>query len=369
MIIIDGSMHEGGGQIVRTALALSTISRQAVRITNIRAGRKKPGLKMQHVKCVEALEQLCGATHSGVTLGSQEMEFIPGKLRAGSVKVDMETAGSSTLLLQSVLLPLACIDRACTLTVRGGTNAKWAMPVEYVQNVLLPHITPFFKKIDIQVLRRGYYPKGGGEIKVKVTPREDVSKADRFSQILESFAMSDITRTRRGELQIIRGIAHASDDLEPDKVAERMAGAALRFLIADKRVGHTPVRINKEYTKSLSTGAGVTIWAAFEDAKERFAPCIIGGDAIGDRGVRAEEVGHQAATHLLRHIEDESVVDPHIADNLIPFLALSGGVIKTSQITPHSRANMYVCKKILGTVFSVENTTISAQAGKLEVVF
>ncbi len=154
MIILDGSYLEGGGQIVRTALALSSLTGQPFRITNIRSARKDPGLKAQHVQCVKTLQQLCNAKADGAELGSKELLFIPGKIEAKNITIDIGTAGSITLLLQAVLLPCMFANKTHKLTIIGGTDTEWSMPIDYFANVLVPQ----YRRVcglEVKVLKRG----------------------------------------------------------------------------------------------------------------------------------------------------------------------------------------------------------------------
>ncbi|MBS3176870.1 RNA 3'-terminal phosphate cyclase, partial [Candidatus Woesearchaeota archaeon] len=170
MIEIDGSHGEAGGQIVRTALALSVLCGKAFRITNIRQGRPEPGLKAQHVQCIEALKKLCVCDVEGATLGSSTLTFTPGKFLPKNIEVNIGTAGSITLLLQSILLPCMFASKPITLKIMGGTDVKWAMPVDYFKEVLVPQLRRYCD-IDIKVIKRGYYPKGGGVVEISFRPK------------------------------------------------------------------------------------------------------------------------------------------------------------------------------------------------------
>ena len=185
MIELDGSYGEGGGALVRTALALSTLTGKEFRVTNIRAGRKKPGLKAQHLNAIKALEEICGAETNKISLGSTELHFKPGKLKRGIYDINIGTAGSISLLLQALVLPCMFAPGKITLNVKGGTCGKWQAPVDYLQNVLLPHLQRFPQKIELKVLKRGYFPKGGGEINLQISPRSKLYKDDSFTAFYE----------------------------------------------------------------------------------------------------------------------------------------------------------------------------------------
>ena len=170
MIEIDGSFGEGGGQIVRTAVALSAVTGKPVRIARIRQGRPKPGLAPQHAWAILALAELCDAKTSGIAPGSSEITFAPGEIRGGSHKVKIGTAGSVTLLMQCLLPALLKTDIPASLEVQGGTDVQWAPTVDYFKNVFLPALGCFGARVSLEVRQRGYYPKGQGSVLLKVDP-------------------------------------------------------------------------------------------------------------------------------------------------------------------------------------------------------
>ncbi|MBD3318807.1 RNA 3'-terminal phosphate cyclase [Candidatus Woesearchaeota archaeon] len=361
MIDIDGSYLEGGGQIVRTALALSTITGKAFRIRNIRKGRKNSGLKAQHVHAIKALEKLCNAEVTGGDLGSFEVEYIPGKLQSKSVKIDIGTAGSVTLLLQSLWLPLLFGDKLVRVRVRGGTNTWWSMPVEYLQHVFLPFLRPLAREVEVAVLRRGYFPKGGGEIEVKVRPRFSVNDYDSFEAFWEDVRTSGLnfTRKEQGTLQMIQGLAHASSDLASRHVAERIAQGAKQVLAP-----RALTRIRVEYADTLSTGTGITLWARYSHADDVMPQVVLGADRLGELNVPAHEVGLRAARELVAAMDSGAAVDAHAADNLIPLMALlCPSTILVQNVTSHTRTNIYVCEKFLSSRFTIEGEMISSKFG------
>jgi len=355
MIVLDGS--SGGGQIVRTALALSCLTGKPFRITNIRSAREDPGLKAQHVQCVKALQQLCGAKADGAEIGSKELLFIPGKISAKNLTIDIGTAGSVTLLLQAVLLPCVFAQKTHTLTLIGGTDTSWSMPIDYFANVLAPQ----YRRIcglQAKLLKRGYYPKGGGKAELIIKPeikRNEFETFEAFQAVLNHKAF---ILEKQGELAIIKGTSHASKGLENAAVAERQADAARKALAHLK----APIEITTEYADTLSTGSGITLWAIFSSNDEIDVdnPVRLGADALGERGKPAEKVGQEAAEKLLNEIKSKAPVDSHLADNLIPLLALCRpSTLKTSSITDHTRTNMQVVEAFLGKVFIEKDNIIS----------
>ncbi|MBI2140249.1 RNA 3'-terminal phosphate cyclase [Candidatus Woesearchaeota archaeon] len=355
MILIDGNFGEGGGSIVRIALALSTITQQPFEVKGIRKGRKVPGLKAQHLYGIRALGELSGATSEGAALGSESLKFFPGRLQGRTISIDIGTAGSITLLLQSVLLPSLFANAKVRLKLTGGTDVQWSPSIDYFCNVLLPHIRNFCENIEVNVLQRGYFPRGGGKVEVKITPKFKIDGFPEFHEFLQHLLAQEksIELSDQQNLLMIKGISHASKDLEQAKVAERQASAA-RASLGSLMV---PVQIRSEYANALSTGSGITIWAIFSSRKDEIDtahPMALGSDALGERGKRAEEIGRDAAKKLLHENEQKVVCDRHLADMLIPYLALFGGSLRTSEITNHTLTNIYVCEQFLGKRFNVD---------------
>lgn len=342
MIKIDGSYGEGGGQIVRTALALSTALNKSFEVYNIRQGREKPGLKAQHLTCLKGLEQLCGAKYSDVKIGSDRFRYIPGEVKARKVDVDIGTAGSITLLLQSLLVPCFLAGHSVNLKIKGGTSGKWQMPFDYFDNVFIPHLENY-GSITAKVHKRGYYPKGGGDVEIKISP---------FFMLDSRHEAKQANLLEPGELIQIKGISHASKMLQDSNVAERQAEAAKSLLLG---LG-VNIDIRTEYCDTLSLGSGITLWAVYSKNQESSAinPVILGSDIIGEKGKPAEQVGSEAAKRLVSEIESKAPVDEYLADNMIPFLALFGGKIRASSISSHTKTNIYVAEQFLGKIFHVD---------------
>lgn len=359
MIILDGSSGEGGGQIVRTALALSSLTGQPFRIKNIRAGRKDAGLKTQHVHCVKALQQLCSAKAEGAEIGSSEVLYVPGKISAKNITIDIGTAGSITLLLQAVLLPCMFAQKTHTLTLVGGTDTEWSMPVDYFTHVLVPQYRRMCG-IDVKVLKRGYYPKGGGQVQLIIKPEIKRNEFETFEAFQAALKHKAFSLIEQGELTSIKGTSHASKDLANAQVAERQASAAKQALASFK----VPIEITVEYADTFSTGSGITLWAIFSknDDVNIENPIRLGADALGAPGKQSEKVGQEAAEKLIKEIQSKAPVDGHLADNLIPLIALCRpSSIKVSSITSHARTNMAVVEAFLGKIFSEKDNIISSK--------
>lgn len=348
MIKLDGSYLEGGGQIVRTALAFSTLTGIPFEVDNIRKGRKNPGLKNQHLYCIRALEQLCDARTQGAELGSEYLKYEPGKIRPKTLNIDIGTAGSITLMMQTVLLPSIFAGKM-RITVKGGTDVSWSMPFDFFRQLLIPYLTDF-ADIDVELIRRGYYPKGGGKVDIKIRPRFqlDSSFKDMLLAIRKDVPPLDIAR--QGNLERISGLSHTSLLLEKAKVAERQAKEAR------KRLAHldVPIDIKSEYYDTYSPGSGITLFA-------ECAHTTLGADALGERGKPSERVAQDAAAKLIRELDSGAPVDSHMADNLIPILAIIGGAIKVSKVTSHTLTNIYTVENFLGKIFTVDKNTISVR--------
>ncbi len=336
MIEIDGSYGEGGGAILRQALGLAVYAAKPVRIRKIRTGRRKAGLAAQHLKAVEAAGAICGARVQGANLGSTELVFDPGPVRPGRVSVDVGTAGSVTLVLQAVLLPCLFLPGEFEFELTGGTDVPWSPPADYLANVTLRTLQPFGIG-RLEVVRRGYYPKGGGLLRARLEGGSGFGFALKFPA--------------PGDVKVIRGVSHATVPLKERGVAERQADAAEHLL---QRLG-SPVEIAVEYSDAANLGSGVTLWTESDDGPP------IGGSALGAKGKAADDVGREAARALLNEFNAGAAVDHHLADQLIPFLAVSGGSLVTSGITAHTRSTVYVAEQILGTEFAVEGLAITAE--------
>ncbi len=329
MIIIDGSFGEGGGQILRTSIALSSILLKPVKIINIRAKRKPPGLKRQHMTAIKILATLTNAEVRGLELGSTIVEFIPKTRRGGHFSFDIGTAGSISLVLQAALPVMLYASDNVSITIRGGTDVPWSPPIDYVKNVLIPFLNEMGAKINIAVKRRGHYPKGGGIVNVEVEP---IKK------------LQPLKKPSRGNVLSIYGLSHAVR--LPSHVAIRQAKAATLVL---ERYGYKNIKIDTEFYEKnkdphLGPGSGIVLWAKTEYS-------ILGADALGARGKPAEKVGEEAALKLINDLSTNAALDTHMSDMIIPFLAIADGTseVTGANLTMHAYTNIEVVKKFIDT--------------------
>lgn len=350
MIKLDGSYGEGGGQIIRTALALSTITKKPFEVEHIRKGRCDTGIKSQHLYCIKALEKLCNAKTEGAKLGSTYLKYCPGEIKGRTISIDIGTSGSICLVLQALLMPCFFADQKVRLKMTGGTDGKWAQHYNYFKSVFLPQIERFTGKIDVKLIKRGYYPKGGGKVDLKIIPKFKLNEFRDFNEFL-NFVKSknmDYNLTEQGKLIKIEGLSNASNYLKEAEVAERQAKSAKQVLAKL----NTPVGIHPEYYDTLSPGSGIVLWAEFENTR-------IGGDSLGEKGKRAEAVGKEAAEMLLKEIDSGAPVDEYLADQILPFMALTKfSKIRVSKVTEHCKTNIYVIEKFLDVKFRIKENLI-----------
>jgi RNA 3'-terminal phosphate cyclase (GTP) len=345
MVHIDGSFLEGGGQILRTALALSTLTGRPFRAERIRQNRPVPGLKPQHLSAIKSLVQMSGARVKGARVGAGEIEFLPGNLIPGDYSLDIGTAGSVTLLMQALLLPCVFTGAKMTLRIRGGTDTRWSIPVDYFTHLILP-VFRRFCGIEVIGMQRGFYPKGQGVLELTIRPglpQPPVKGADALQAAVRRM-LPRLDLSARWDVAAIKGVSVASSFLAKARVAERQAESA-----RDALGSMLPVEIRVDYCRSASPGTVITLWTVDEDGRS-----LVGADALGEKGKPAEAVGREAAGKLLETLRTGAAVDVHLADNLIPMLALAGGQIRTAAVTDHIRANMYVCEKFFDVRFKLD---------------
>mgnify|MGYP001770627184 CR=1 FL=1 len=334
MKIIDGSFGEGGGQILRTALAISSLLKEDIKIINIRKNRNPPGLKNQHLHSILLLKKITRAQTNEIKVGETELYFKPNGIFSGYYEEDIGTAGSITLLLQAVLLPCLFADNKIKLKIIGGTDVKNSPSLDYFRYVLLPYFQ-IFADIDLKVIKRGFYPKGGGEVILEIKPKFSLSNYRSFSEFLNDIKSLGPLNLAETNINKITIYSVASEDLKDREVAERMINGAIKYL----NKLDIQIKIYKEYVKTYSTGAVITI------VGDR--GYFFGSDSLGEKNIKAEDVGKRAAEKFLRVINNNVSVDENLADNLIPILGLVNGYFTTYEITGHLYTNIWLVNNLL----------------------
>jgi RNA 3'-terminal phosphate cyclase (ATP) len=330
VIEIDGSHGEGGGQILRTALALSCITGAPFRLVNIRKGRPRPGLQAQHVAAVRAARAVCDARVTGEAIGSADLLFHPGPIRGGDLALDVGTAGSVTLVLQTVIPALLFAAMPSRVRVTGGTHVPWSPSFPYLAEVFAPALAGLGCQVSCDIERHGFYPAGGGAVSVRIHP---------------AAALRPLTVTEGGCLVRVRGTSGVGK--LPVSIAERQRDAAIALLRS--QLGKSvPIEIETRAVTSPTPGTYLFLRADSRNWTAGFC-------ALGAPGKRAETVGEEAARALLSHAAGRAPVDPHLADQLVPYLSVAGGTseIATSRVTRHLLTNLWTVRQFLPVTYEV----------------
>ncbi|HOX05700.1 MAG TPA: RNA 3'-terminal phosphate cyclase [Planctomycetota bacterium] len=332
MITIDGSFGEGGGQILRTALGLSLVTGKPFRIEKIRAGRKKPGLLRQHLTAVNAAAEVGRAEVRGAALGSQELSFAPGEVRGGSYRWAIGTAGSATLVLQTVLPALLTAKEPSLLKLEGGTHNPFAPPFDFLQKAFLPLVCRMGPKVDVTLVRPGFYPAGGGCFKVEIQPAAQLSRIDI---------------PERGEIK--RRLARAL-------VANLPLHIAMRELAVIGRKLNWPDACLKAEPVEGSAGPGNIV--VIEVESEHLTEVFTG---FGEKGRPAETVADEAVKEARSYIADSAAVGEHLADQLLVPMALAGGGrFRTVAPSRHTSTNAEIIGRFLDVAVKIEKESSSA---------
>ncbi len=331
MLTIDGSYGEGGGQVLRTSLALATITGRPIQIHEIRAGRSKPGLQPQHLTCVRAAAKICGAKVTGAKLKSKQITFVPQSApRAGTYTFDVAqvakggSAGSVSLVLQTILVPLALAEGTSQVTIRGGTHVAWSPPFDYVKRVYLPALARMGIDAKININEWGWYPMGGGEVRVTVEGQG------------RNKPLANLDLCHRGALLRVRGLS-ASSNL-PKHIRVRQEQATLNAL----RSNGVNIRMNVVDAPAKGQGTVVFLWAEFDNTAAGFT-------SLGERGKPAERVAEEASVALLDFMQGEAALDRHLADQVVLPMALaeSSCHLTTQVVTRHLLTNAWVVNQFL----------------------
>jgi RNA 3'-phosphate cyclase len=351
LLEIDGSHGEGGGQMMRSAIALSLLTAKPFRMFCIRAGREKPGLKAQHLHALKTSERVFGSRVTGATLGASDVGFWPGPLKGASYEVDIGTAGSICLLLQTLLPAALFADGRTVAHLKGGTDVAMSPTWEFFRNLVLPAALPLCEGAEVACDRRGFYPKGGGHVRLMVRPRFHGDFAALRAAIRA--AVPPLNLVDAAPVESVDVYSVAAEELRAQDVVKRQLKGAVEELGELRGV---EVRPHSEYARSLSIGTAVCAVATLKNG------AVLGGDALGERGKRAEAVGREAAAKLVAQIRSGAPVDEHLADHLVPWMALRGGIVRTSAITDHTRTHCWLVERFLGPTFHIDEDARTVQA-------
>jgi RNA 3'-terminal phosphate cyclase (ATP) len=323
MIELDGSAGEGGGQILRSALTLAMVTGRPFRIRQIRARRAKPGLMRQHLVAVQAASQICGARVTGAAVGSQELEFIPGKVQGGDYRFAIGTAGSCTLVLQTVLPALLTADRPSTLRLSGGTHNPMAPPVQFLQRAYCRLLAEMGAEIDVKLERFGFYPAGGGEVVASVAPcaqlrpRTWMERGERKAAYAECFIAGIPARVAQRELECV---GKAMNWGEEQLLARRLPD-------------------------EQGPGNALMLTLEYEHTTEVFT-------AFGEKSVSAENVARHVVQRARQFLTTRAAVAEYLGDQLMLPLALAGGGgFTVDEVSMHARTNAEVIELFLPVRF------------------
>jgi len=327
MILIDGSEGEGGGQVLRNACAMSLITGEPFRITKIRGGREKPGLMRQHVTAIEAAFAIGGAECEGLAVGSTEITFRPGRIVPGDYRFAVGTAGSSGLVLQTILPPLMLADAPSRLVLEGGTHNMSAPPFDFIAKTFLPIINRMGPRIEARLLRHGFYPHGGGRMEIEIAPAQ-----------LTPIACLDRGALRhRSATAVFAGLPFDIADREI-----RVARAALDWPEESCAVRQLP--------EDQGPGNILLLEAGFEQVTE-----IVSG--FGKLGTSAEAVAKSAAARMAGYLASEAFAGPYLADQLLlPFALAGGGAFTTVKPSQHTLTAAVLIERFLGRRCLIEQT-------------
>ncbi len=332
MFEVDGSQKSGSGTILRLSVALAAITGEELHIYNIRQKRQQPGLKPQHLEAVLTAAKLCRAQTRGAVLKSQELWFAPQEIKGGKYEAEIGTAGSIPMLLLTVLPICARAKEPVHLHISKGGTDTWSAPtINYMRFVLMPTLNKMGLNTQTIIHRYGYYPKGMGEVTVIVQPNPKL-----FPIQLEEF----------GNLKHLKGYSVCTF-LSDRKVAQRQADTANGYF---KQIGYTSnIEVIDDTSNPLQKGSSIVLWAYTDTGT------ILGADAIGELGKLSETVGAEAAEKLESELSLKPTVDIHLADMLIPYMALAEGssVFLSRKLTDHIEANIWLVENTLGTKFNV----------------
>jgi len=327
---IDGSYGEGGGQILRTSLALSILTHQPIEIFNIRAKRKNPGLQAQHLAAVLAALKISQAKVSGAKIGSKILRFEPKEIKPGKYEFDIGTAGSTTLVAQTILLPLAFAKSPSQVLIIGGTHNPLAPPFHYFSEIFLPMVEKLGIKSEAKLEKYGFYPKGKGRIRLFIQPIKEL-KTGNFLE--------------RGKLIEISGLSVVAN--LPIEIAKRQKKALINHLKFLEKIDEEKIKI--EEVKAFSPGTFVFLKAKFENV-------LTGFSSLGEKGKPAEKVGQETAENFFHYYQSNKALDPYLADQIILYLALAKKPFSftVSFLSNHLLTHIWLLEKFLNVKIKID---------------
>ncbi len=332
MLDIDGAFGEGGGQILRNAVAFSVVTNKTIRVTNIRKNRPNPGIKAQHYIAIKSIKDIFNADVQGFEIGSSELIFKPGEIKPGIYKFDVGTAGSITLVFQTIILACAYSKEQITVNLRGGTDVNWSPSWDYFENVYIPLIKKMGVIVTSKLTSRGYYPRGGGEATVSMNPCKKLKPLNLSNE--------EIFTSIEGNINI--------SNLH-DNISTRIKNTIIKNLLKNNFTAS--IKVDKK--SSLSPGVGATIWAKSKKT-------ILGSAVIGEKRMSSEELGQSVAMNLLKEIKSGATLDVFAFDQILPFMILANkngkSICRISNLSNHARTSMWLAKKFFNVDFKISQS-------------
>jgi len=331
MIVVDEDLGSQGGQVLRTALSLSAITQENFKISNIRAKRNNPGLQAQHLNAVNIMKEICNAEVRGNQLNSKELIFMPNEIISKDLKIDIKTAGSVTLVFQTILPLCLKFNKKIKIEVIGGTDVSFSPPIDSIESVFLRLVKKFNVNFSLEVIKRGFYPKGNGNVIFQIEPCKKINNVELIER--GNYIRTDL-------------FSIASNSLKERNVVERQIESFKKNY--NKEIG---IVVDK-YVDTLSPGSIV-------HAHCHFSNTIIGAECLGERGKSSEDVGKEAALNLINEYNSRACVDKRTIDQLMIYMGLSkNSKIKTSEISNHIKTNARIIEKFLDVKFKIDENIV-----------
>ena len=329
MLEIDGAYGEGGGQILRNAVAFSILTNKPIKVINIRENRPNPGIKAQHYIAIKSIKDIFNAEVRGLEIGSVELIFKPGDIKPGLYKFDIGTAGSITLVFQAIILACTGAKKKLTINLCGGTDVKSSPSWDYFENIYIPLIKKMGITVFPQLINRGYYPRGGGEATITVYPCEK---------------LNPLKLANTKESNHIQGKINISN--LADNIGTRIKHTIIKNLLINNF--NASILIDKK--SSLSPGVGATLWINSKNT-------ILGSTVIGEKSISSEELGQSVVMNILKEIQSGATLDVRAFDQILPFMILAKkngkSLCKISKLSNHASTNIWLAKKFFDVDFNI----------------